>query len=211
MEDDTSAISRSAQATTSGIFACISQICLSRILFYFEQEKDLDQVASMESRRSVTVIGSLNVDFVTRTPRIPQGGETFAATSFSTGFGGKGANQAVAAARLAGPDVQIRMVGNVGDDSFGRDYVLALEKEGIDASEVRKLPGKQTGVTNIIVEENSGENRILFVANANFDAFEKQQGGTWDLLSPHGDVLVFQLEIPTDVVRTMPSVDIHVY
>jgi ribokinase len=154
----------------------------------------------MAAKRTVAIIGSLNIDFVTRTKRLPEGGETLAATSFDTGFGGKGANQAVAAARLAGPDVTVQMVGNVGDDSFGRDYVEALAKEGIDTKGVRQLSDGKTGVTNIIVEEETGENRILFVANANFDAFEKQQSAAWDLLPAQCDVAVFQLEIPVDVV-----------
>lgn len=146
---------------------------------------------------TVAVIGSLNIDFITRTSRLPDPGETFAAQSFDTGFGGKGANQAVAAARLAGEDVQVRMVGNVGDDNFGNDYFNALEKEGIDATAVRKLKGEKTGVTNIIVEESSGENRILYVANAN-----EKFGESEDLVdeSMEGDVVVFQLEIPFKTV-----------
>jgi ribokinase len=148
-------------------------------------------------KHTVAVIGSLNIDFITRTSRIPHPGETFAAISFDTGFGGKGANQAVACARLAGDDVRVRMVGNVGDDSFGNDYFNALEKEGIDASSVRKLKDEKTGVTNIIVEESSGENRILYVANAN-EKFSESE----DLVDEkmEGDVVVFQLEIPLKTV-----------
>jgi ribokinase len=154
----------------------------------------------MASRNSVAVIGSLNIDFVTLTTRLPAAGETFAAKSFSQGFGGKGANQAVAAARLAGPNVDVQMIGSVGDDSFGANYIAELSKEGIDTKGVRRVPGGRTGVTNIIVEEETGENRILFVANANFDAFEKQQSAGWELLPEKCDVVVFQLEIPVDVV-----------
>ncbi|EME42957.1 hypothetical protein DOTSEDRAFT_173505 [Dothistroma septosporum NZE10] len=150
------------------------------------------------TNKTVAVIGSLNIDFITRTSRIPAAGETLSAISFDTGFGGKGANQAVAAARLAGEDVNVRMVGQVGDDNFGNDYFEALGKEGIDASGVRKLKGGKTGVTNIIVEEESGENRIMFVANANF-AFPSQQDPSWDLIS-EGQIVVFQLELPLQVV-----------
>ena len=151
------------------------------------------------STKSVAVIGSLNIDFVTRTSRIPAAGETLAANSFNTGLGGKGANQAVACARLASPDVTVCMVGSVGDDSFGIAYVAALEKEGIDASSVRQLRGKQTGVTNIIVEEETGENRILFVPNANH-SFTEELESDWNLIPSACDVLVFQLEIPLRVV-----------
>lgn len=108
-------------------------------------------------KKTVSVIGSLNIDFVTRTTRLPLPGETLSALSFDQGFGGKGANQAVACARLAGEDVGVRMVGNVGDDGFGRDYLEALAKEGIDVGGVRRLERKKTGVTNIVVEEESGE------------------------------------------------------
>jgi ribokinase len=154
----------------------------------------------MASKHSVAVIGSLNIDFVTLTSRLPAAGETLAAKSFTTGFGGKGANQAVAAARLAGSDVDVQMIGNVGDDNFGADYIAELSKEGIDTKGVRRVNGGKTGVTNIIVEEETGENRILFVANANFDAFEKKQSEGWELLPAKCDVAVFQLEIPVDVV-----------
>ncbi|KXT02262.1 hypothetical protein AC578_5062 [Pseudocercospora eumusae] len=150
----------------------------------------------MASNKTVAVIGSLNIDFITRTSRLPLPGETFAALAFDTGFGGKGANQAVAAARLAGEDVKVRMVGAVGDDSFGDDYSKALGGEGIDGSGVRKLKGERTGVTNIIVEEDTGENRILFVANANMKFADDE-----DLVGPQdAEVVVFQLEIPLPTV-----------
>lgn len=150
--------------------------------------------------RTVAVVGSLNVDFITRTSKLPAAGETLAAISFDTGFGGKGANQAVACARLAEDDVETLMVGNVGDDAFGADYVSALaNSEGINVDQVKKLSGQKTGVTNIIVEEDTGENRILFVANAN-NAYPEQQDETWELVPEKGDVVVFQLEIPVHVV-----------
>ncbi|EME82218.1 uncharacterized protein MYCFIDRAFT_65226 [Pseudocercospora fijiensis CIRAD86] len=150
----------------------------------------------MPANKTVAVIGSLNIDFITRTARLPLPGETFAALGFDTGFGGKGANQAVAAARLAGEDVVVRMIGAVGDDSFGDDYLKALGAEGIDGSGVRKRAGAKTGVTNIIVEEATGENRILFVANANMEFAEDE-----DLVSTQdAEVVVFQLEIPVPTV-----------
>jgi ribokinase len=145
-------------------------------------------------KHQITVIGSLNIDFITRTSRLPHPGETFAALSFDTGFGGKGANQAVACARLAGSDVSVLMVGRVGDDSFGRDYLEALEKEGIDPWGVVMLKREKTGVTNIIVDEVSGENRILFVGNAN------ERFGPETEEPMYGDVVVFQLEIPLKTV-----------
>jgi ribokinase len=157
--------------------------------------------------RTIAVIGSLNIDFITRTPRIPEPGETLTATSFDTGFGGKGANQAVACARLASEDISVRMIGNVGDDIFGKDYFEGLKKEGIDASGVKALKGEKTGVSNIIVDEATGENRILFTANANYKYVEEgTEGGVGglrelDLLPEGAEVVVFQMEIPLHVVR----------
>ena len=157
------------------------------------------------AQHTIAIIGSLNIDFITRTPRIPNAGETLTAKSFDTGFGGKGANQAVACARLAPEDVKVRMVGNVGDDIFGRDYIPGLQKEGIDADGVKLLEGQKTGVANIIVDESSGENRILFTANANY-AYSNQSGPDWDLVPEEADVVVFQLEIPLQVVGTYHSI-----
>lgn len=147
----------------------------------------------------VAVVGSLNVDFITRTPRVPEGGETLTATSFDTGLGGKGANQCVACARLADQDVKVQMVGKVGDDTFGKDYLTALRREGIDASKVRQIDGLKTGIANIIVEEGSGENRILLATNANY-AFPVIPDESWDMVPEDADVVVFQLEIPLQVV-----------
>lgn len=154
------------------------------------------------AQRSIAVIGSLNIDFVTRTPRVPEGGETLTASSFDTGFGGKGANQAVASARLAPRDVKVRMVGNVGNDIFGKDYVNGLEKEGIDTTTVNKIEGQKTGIANIIVEEKTGENRILLAANANY-AYSEEPSEGWDLVPEDADMLVFQLEIPLQVVSAL--------
>lgn len=149
-------------------------------------------------RRTIAVIGSLNIDFITRTSRIPEPGETLTASSFDTGFGGKGANQAVACARLAPKDVSVRMVGNVGGDIFGKDYFEGLKKEGINASGVRMLEGRKTGVSNIIVDEATGENRILFTANANYEF--GGEGAGWDLVPEEAALVVMQMEVPLGVV-----------
>lgn len=93
------------------------------------------------------------------------------------------------------------MIGNVGDDVFGRDYFDGLTKEGIDVAGIRKLQGQQTGVANIIVDEGTGENRILFTANANYVFSEDGGRGDWELVPGQAEVVVFQLEIPMRVVR----------
>jgi ribokinase len=151
---------------------------------------------------SIAVIGSLNIDFITRTPRVPAGGETLEATSSDTGYGGKGANQAVACARLSrnsdgstptgSKPVKVSMVGFVGEDSFGSDFITALNETFIDASHVQKIAGQKTGIANIIVEEQTGENRILFCPNANFSG----AGQVKDLVPEDAHVVVFQLEMP---------------
>ena len=152
---------------------------------------------------SIAVIGSLNIDFITRTPRVPGPGETLTSNSFSTGFGGKGANQAVACARLASEGTKVAMVGNVGDDGFGRDYFEALGKEGINAAGVTTVRGETTGAANIIVEEETGENRIMFTPGANNSYAEKEEEGGWNLVPEDAGVVVFQLEIPMRVVSSL--------
>ncbi|PVH93717.1 Ribokinase-like protein [Periconia macrospinosa] len=152
----------------------------------------------------ITVIGSLNVDLVTRTHRVPVAGETLTSESFDTGFGGKGANQAVACARLSrtqkqaaggeASDVEVRMVGAVGDDQFGAGFVENLQKDGLKTNGVKVLKGKKTGVAVIVVETGSGENRIMFCPGANYDVEAK------DLVDADADVALFQLELPLDVV-----------
>lgn len=153
---------------------------------------------------TIAVIGSLNVDFITTTSRVPVAGETLTAIGFNTGLGGKGANQAVACSRLSRPKssqpggnhVKTMMVGAVGDDSFGSDFLAALLEEGIDTTNVQRVTGQKTGIANIIVEESTGENRILVATNANHASGEKLV----DLVPRDADVLVFQLEIPLQLV-----------
>jgi ribokinase len=153
----------------------------------------------------ISIIGSLNVDLVTRTPRVPVGGETLTSESFNIGWGGKGANQAVACARLsrtqheassgAKSDVEVRMVGAVGDDEFHEGFLKALQADGLKTDNVKILKGKKTGVAVIIVETGTGENRIMFCPGANYDVEEK------DLVDDDASVALFQLELPLNVVR----------
>jgi len=156
------------------------------------------------SKPTILVIGSLNADLITRTSRIPAPGETLTSQSFDTGSGGKGANQAVACARLSRRrdafeqgDVLVRMVGAVGDDIFGHDLVGGLKQDGIDTNGVELKKGEKTGVSTIIVEEQTGENRILFSPNANYTL---QPKNFTSLQEPLPDVIVLQLEIPLDTV-----------
>ena len=108
----------------------------------------------------------------------------------------------MACARLASEGTKVAMVGNVGDDGFGRDYFEALGKEGINAAGVTTVKGETTGAANIIVEEETGENRIMFTPGANNSYAKKEDGekGGWDLVPGDAGVVVFQLEIPIEVV-----------
>lgn len=110
----------------------------------------------------VIVFGSMNMDLSIEAPRMPDAGETLAGSGFITAAGGKGANQAVAAARL-GADV--RMVAAVGADGFGEELAACLVDAGVDVSGVRRLPGVSTGVAVIL--RTAGENRIVLHAGAN--------------------------------------------
>ena len=150
---------------------------------------------------NITIIGSLNTDLITRTPRIPAAGETLISSSYDTGCGGKGANQAVACARLSrtrGSEIQdaectINMIGAVGDDMFGRDLMNGLASNGIGVDGVRVKSGEKSGVAVIIVEEESGENRILMSPNANYAL---SPSDFKSLPSPLPDLIILQLEIP---------------
>ncbi|KAF2024206.1 ribokinase [Setomelanomma holmii] len=152
----------------------------------------------------ISVIGSLNVDLVTRTSRVPVGGETLTSESFDIGYGGKGANQAVACARLSrtqqqastneDSNVEVRMIGAVGDDEFHNGFLQSLRKDGLKTDGVKILKGKKTGVAVIIVEIGTGENRIMFCPGANYDVEEK------DLVDDDASVVLLQLELPMNVV-----------
>ncbi|KAI2476661.1 ribokinase [Pyrenophora tritici-repentis] len=152
----------------------------------------------------IIVIGSLNVDLVTRTPRVPVGGETLTSESFNIGWGGKGANQAVACARLSrthaqasssqASDVEVRMVGAVGDDEFHEGFLKALREDALKTDGVQILKGKKTGVAVIVVETGTGENRIMFCPGANGDVEVR------DLVDADASVALFQLELPLEVV-----------
>ena len=143
---------------------------------------------------NVVVIGSLNMDLVTRAPRLPRGGETLIGESFSTIPGGKGANQAVAAARLG---AQVSMVGCVGSDAYGQQLRGALLAEGIDCQAVSVVDGS-SGVALIVVDDNS-QNAIVIVAGANGEltptVLER-----FDAVLQSADVIICQLEVPDATV-----------
>ncbi|MGK9325741.1 ribokinase [Aerococcus urinaeequi] len=142
----------------------------------------------------IGVIGSISTDFVVTTNRVPKQGETVYGQAFETTFGGKGANQAVAAARLGG---QVQMFGCVGGDQFGQETKANLARNGVDVTAVKTIENTTTGSAHITVFE--GDNAIVYVPGAN-------QEVTVDYLkSVEADLLactyfVIQNEIP------MPSI-----
>ena len=150
----------------------------------------------------IVVIGSINMDLVLRVPRMPLPGETLTGGAFRTIPGGKGANQAVACARLSGKVAaggqQVAMVACVGDDAFGTTLRAALVGDGIIDSHIITLPGVASGIASILVDDN-GQNSIVIAGGAN------------DLLSPahidaakelieQADIVVLQLETPMATV-----------
>lgn len=143
----------------------------------------------------IVVIGSANIDLTTFTDDIPRPGETIFAPSFALGFGGKGANQAVAA-RLSGADVG--MVARVGDDLFGPATIANFTSRDIDTSHVAVTPAVSSGVAPILVD-SSGQNRIWVVKGANDRLLPADVDAAADLIRK-ADFVVLQLEIPIETV-----------
>src|SRR3954470_19281296 len=123
----------------------------------------LDRVPPMNRSPRIAIIGSANVDLTTFTDAFPQPGETIFGREFHLGFGGKGANQAVAA-KLCGADVS--MVARLGDDLFGPATIQNFGSYGIDTTYLQITRGVSSGVAPIFVD-STGQNRILVVKGAN--------------------------------------------
>ena len=143
----------------------------------------------------ITVFGSINMDLIATTPRLPKPGETVAGSGFSTAAGGKGANQALAA-RRAGSTV--RMVGAVGGDEFAGPALALLEEAGTDLSAVVRAEGP-TG-TALILVGGDGENMITVVPGANGTVGEQAASAAVAAMQP-GDILMLQLEVPAAAVE----------
>jgi ribokinase len=143
----------------------------------------------------IAVVGSANIDLTTFTSEFPKPGETIFAEKFDLGFGGKGANQAVAA-RLCGAEVV--MVARVGNDLFGPATIENFRKQGIDANHVKQVEGFSSGVAPIFVEP-SGQNRILVVKGAN-DRLRPADVDEAAATLKTADCIVLQFEIPLETV-----------
>jgi ribokinase len=151
-------------------------------------------LGELKAMTKIVVIGSLNFDIVVQTPRLPKVGETLFGTHAVTDFGGKGANQAYAAARLGG---DVAMLGRVGSDEFGKEMCTNLVAAGCDVSGVQSIDGA-SGVALIMVAE-SGQNSIMVVPGANFRYRPEDLRGDADRIAGAEHVLL-QLETPLNTV-----------
>ncbi|MDX2243833.1 MAG: ribokinase [Leptolyngbyaceae cyanobacterium bins.302] len=145
---------------------------------------------------SILILGSLNMDLVSRTARLPFAGETIVGSDFYTTPGGKGANQAVAIARLG---LQARMIGRVGGDHFGQELLATLQTSGVDTSGVTVDESTHSGVA-IITVADTGENQIIGVLGANAQVGDRELAALQQYL-PQAKALLLQLEIPLAIVK----------
>ena len=143
----------------------------------------------------IVVVGSFNMDLTTTMARLPLPGETVHGKVFSTGPGGKGSNQAVAAARLG---AEVSFVGRVGADAYGAEALAFLQGEGINTEFVVRDPELATGVAPIWVDD-AGENAIVVAGGANLAVSRADVDAAATLIA-NADLLVLQLEIPLDTV-----------
>ncbi|NLL43079.1 MAG: ribokinase [Firmicutes bacterium] len=148
-----------------------------------------------ERQQEILVIGSFMMDLVVRTPRVPEEGETIIGLSFNRFPGGKGANQAVAAARLGG---KVAMAGKLGEDGFGDAFLSVLEEESIDSAYVLRDVEAATGIGSITLDE-AGNNRIIVVPGANMNYNLGELGEIEDVIAQSG-IVMLQLEMNLDVV-----------
>ncbi|MGN7312542.1 ribokinase [Alkalicoccobacillus gibsonii] len=143
----------------------------------------------------VVVIGSINMDMVTRATRFPKKGETISGVSFDQLPGGKGANQAVACARLG---AAVSMVGAVGNDPTGKVLLKQLQDEKINTDWIQVIENETTGMAQITVAEE--DNQIIIVPGANF-AITKSQIDEAKAVIQAADLIILQLEIPLEIVE----------
>ena len=142
----------------------------------------------------VTTLGSFMMDLVAYTPRRPKSGETLRGESFAIALGGKGFNQAISAGRAG---AQSAMLGNLGIDGFGDDFMKAFGDEGVNSADIERSADLGTGVGHISVQTSDGDNSIIIIPQSN-------DLGDANYISRHAktiiesDVLLLQLELPID-------------
>ncbi len=154
-----------------------------------------------DDQPTIHVFGSLNVDLVCQTSRLPSPGETMLGQAFHILPGGKGANQAVVAARLG---ARTTMVGRVGDDEFGQMLIDSLKEAGVDTHNIIVDPSVSSGIAAILVDA-VGNNQIVVVPGANGNVDQSDVQRLAQQLQP-GDFLLLQFEVPVEVVRAAAAI-----
>ncbi len=145
---------------------------------------------------TIIIFGSINMDLVARVANFPRPGETLTGRSFQTVPGGKGANQAVACARLG---ATTRMIGRVGDDEFGKTLVAHMESEGVDCQGITATADQHSGVAIITIAAD-GENQIIIIPGAN-GAVGEAELARLDAALEGTTLLLLQLEVPLSIVQ----------
>lgn len=148
----------------------------------------------MNKKPIVCVVGSINMDLMLTVDQMPEQGETIEGVNFATYPGGKGANQAVAAARLG---AEVQMVGAVGGDAFGGQLIHSLEKEGMDTNGIHVAPEDFTGISTIILSNK--DNRIIYTPGANHLVDASFIENSRERIK-NSDILLLQLETPMEAV-----------
>ncbi len=150
---------------------------------------------------NITVVGSSNTDMIVKAARIPRPGETILGGDFSTAAGGKGANQAVAAARAGG---SVTFIARVGDDLFGNEALNGFRADNIDVSAISQDSDAPSGVALILVDDN-GENSIAVASGANARLTPADIEAAQDSIE-NADVLLMQLEVPLEAVESAAQI-----
>ena len=145
--------------------------------------------------KNICVIGSLNMDLVVNVDKMPQPGQTIIVSNFKEVPGGKGANQAVAMARLNG---NVSMIGKVGEDGFGQTLINALKNDKVDTTYIKTTKGA-TGVALITVDNNA-QNSIVVSPGANFEVKEEDIDNNIEAIK-NSDIVVLQLETPLNTIK----------
>jgi ribokinase len=153
---------------------------------------------------AIVVVGSLNMDFVVRVEHLPAPGETVLGGNFQMFPGGKGANQAVAAAKLGGNSVDVRMIGRVGYDVFADHLKASLSAAGVSVAAVRGTKSQATGVALIAVDR-AGQNSIVVASGANHELAAADVGAMRPVFRG-ARLALFQLETPLDTVAAALAV-----
>ncbi|QHS23402.1 ribokinase [Virgibacillus sp. MSP4-1] len=159
---------------------------------------------SFHRSKKILTIGSYNVGLTCKTGRLPMWGETLIGEGFSESYGGKGANQAVAAARLGG---DVTFVGSLGKDRYGDDGLAMLNQEGIDTSHVLRNSDRNTGV-GIILLNDDNDNGIIVDLGANHDLSPDYIATLEDTIA-ESDIVIFQLETPIQTVKKGMEIASH--